>query len=201
MKSTAFRRACILLAFFSPLVVTSCTSTITPSSPEALRTEQCAACVSFGVYAWHFTPSKGQSIEELLQVPDHSGIPSLSSGMLRIVKPEHVNEIPTLLRKAGRANLITYYSGVTVAGEPLPISVINSSEELHALLTSGPELKDTESRVIKFELSTELTQGVKPASENKSFSSGRILLPTGGALLNIQQVNDSYVVWLIQARS
>lgn len=198
MGPNIFSRICVLLALLSPLGITSCTPKEISLSKEQSVNEPCSSCVRFSLNTWRFTPSQGSNAEELLRVPEGAGIPSLSVGPLRVISANNVKAILALLNKDKRFQQIMSTTDDTALMESLTISVVNSSEELNAVLTPGPKLKRPSSRFINFKLSSSDPRGDN-AGRVQVVTPGRIMLPDGGALLVIHHMDETSVIWLIQA--
>lgn len=201
MKYLNLRLACLCVAFLSPLAVTSCT---VPASsltyiPGGLPAQNCSGCVIFNIKAWSFTPAKGGDIEDVLRATEHLSYPMMNTGSVRVIQHSHVDDILGLLRQKGEIALQVNASSITAPDQPLPFLQSSPSGEFRAVLTAGPEIKANASRVVNFDISSEFTPNGVRFSNNQFSSSGRILLPTGAALLNIQQVRLGYIIWIIQA--
>lgn len=200
MKLTAFRRIFVCLTLLSPLVLASCASSDTSHSAVIRASQECSSCVNFTVQAWRFTPEHGELLPGILKVPANASVQSLSSGTLQVIKADQVADIPGILHKEGNTELLMDHSGITVRGQSLPVSISGAYGEFSAWLLPAWQTYKLPARAVSFKLSAALPAGTaSEAMGPRGEVSGRVLIPDGGALLNIQPIGGSYVVWLIRA--
>lgn len=200
MKLTAFRRTFVFLALLFPLALASCASSDTPHVTAGRAAQECPSCVNFTVRAWRFTPEHGELLTGILKAPANTSLQSLSSGTLQVIKADQVADIPGILHKEGKTELLMDYSGITVRGQSLPVSVSGAYGEVSAWLLPAWQTDKLPASAVSFKLSVALpADNGSEAMGHGEEVSGRVLIPDGGALLNIQPIGGSYVVWLIRA--
>ncbi|MGV6482035.1 hypothetical protein ACT2VT_001956 [Pantoea agglomerans] len=197
MGLNSLHRTCILLALVSPLVLTSCVQKDAALEKKSSYSHQCGSGVNISLSTWRFTPSQSSSAEELLKITSASDIPSLNSGSLRVIRPSQVDATRTLLNKW--AEFITTSTACIKNMQPLPVSVSNASEELNAVLIPYPQFKESGPRIFSYELNSTVFHRENRSIDEKSITTGRVTLSSGGALLVVQHSTGVSIIWLVQS--
>ncbi|NWC64013.1 hypothetical protein [Cedecea sp. P7760] len=200
MNRSFLRSAWLCLAFISPLLIASCSSSDS-KGPHATPAagQLCTSCVDISVKVWKFTPDAGFDVAKLSGMTPASTEGKATVNMQAILKEDQPTEILKRLRKSGRVELVLYTHGITTTGQALPVNVSGGEGKFSAVLlpvaltTDAPDL-------IRFELNSDVPVGgfIHGAAV---FSKGSFSIKEGDALLSLQKVREGYVVWLITTKN
>ncbi|MBU9822979.1 hypothetical protein J1782_24100 [Rahnella sp. BCC 1045] len=188
---------------------------------EAPNTQACAHCVSYDVSVWMFTPTRPDALRNVLQ--SLNALPERESDEVegqRVISPDKSAVTADTFRQSGTLEPLAFWHAMSYFGEPLPLELVSSAGAFRAVLNTNVvpvHLKPTSKTftqklmifsdyadssfqyqtLLNFQLAAGLPIGPDNEAHDVARSSGRVLLKNGSAVLNINRVGKSYMIWLV----
>lgn len=218
-----FSVLCITVLTTASVRASTIPSPIEKATGELSIPQACGGCVSYDVSVWMFTPTLPDALKNILQslntLPE--GEPDEVDGQ-RVISPDKSTVAADTFRQSGTLEPLVLWHAMSSFGEPLPLELVSSAGTFRAVLNMNvvptylePTSKTFTQKLMNFTdnldssfqyqtlLSFQLNAGLPVGSGSEvnqiASSSGRVLIKNGGAVLNINRIDNRYLVWLVNA--